>query len=166
MKYYKHIVTPVGILKVQASDKGITEISVVETMVENSVEINEHITTCAKQLMEYFKGKRTTFEVSLDFGDAPTFYQDVWKTLMIIPYGRTRTYLDVATLLDNPKAVRAVGIANAKNPIPFVVPCHRVIGKNGSLVGYANGLKMKQFLLNLENPKNYNLQGVLFGNVA
>ena len=166
MEYIGFLDSLVGKLQIKSSEKGITSISIVDEIVESYRNPNEHIEVCKVQLQEYFDSRRKSFDVSLDFEDAPIFYQDVWKCLMIIPYGKTRTYFDVAKLLDNPKAVRAVGIANAKNPIPFIIPCHRVIGKNGSLVGYANGLKMKQFLLNLENPKQFNLQGVLFGNVA
>lgn len=166
MNYIDFTASPVGKLRIQSSEKGITSISVVDAMMDNQSRPNEHINACITQLHEYFEGTRKSFDVALDFGNAPTFYQDVWKVLGIIPYGKTRTYYDVAKVLGNPKAVRAVGIANARNPIPFIVPCHRVIGKDGSLVGYANGLEMKQFLLNLENPKQYNLQGVLFGNVA
>jgi len=162
--YYR---SPVGLLKLSASQKGITAIQVLsDDTCENTAITNQHLSTCIEQLKQYFSGDRKSFSVAIDIEDAPIFYQDVWKTLLLIPYGKTRSYLDVAKRLGNPKSVRAVGLANAKNPIPFIVPCHRVIGKNGSLVGYAQGLRMKQHLLHLENPDHFNEQGTLFGNVA
>ena len=166
MNYKGFCESPVGILMIQSSDRGITSIDIVDHQAEKDTQLNLHIEDCINQLKEYFEGTRDAFQVPLDFGDAPEFYQEVWKTLALIPFGKTRSYLDVAKRLGNHKAVRAVGVANAKNPIPFIIPCHRVIGKNGSLVGYAHGLTMKKYLLHLENPNQYNVQGVLFGNVA
>lgn len=102
-----------------------------------------------QQLGEYFAGERTSFELRL----APSgtdFQQQVWAALRTIPYGRTASYKDVAEQIGRPKAVRAVGLANGRNPIGIVVPCHRVIGANGTLVGYAGGLEAKRALLDLE----------------
>jgi methylated-DNA-[protein]-cysteine S-methyltransferase len=117
---------------------------------------------CLLQLNEYFDGKRSTFRLKLDLEDAPSFYRDVWNVVRMIPYGKTRSYSDIAQILDAPKAVRAVGQANGKNPIPIIIPCHRVLGKNGNLTGYAYGLTIKRRLLQLENPVKYAEQGVLF----
>ena len=104
----------------------------------------------AKQLEEYFSGKRKQFDLPL--GPAGTaFFQSVWKGLISIPYGETRSYKQVAQMVGSPKASRAVGMANNKNPIVIIIPCHRVIGSNGSLVGYAYGLDMKKKLIEVES---------------
>jgi methylated-DNA-[protein]-cysteine S-methyltransferase len=102
-----------------------------------------------KELKEYFAGKRKTFDLPL----APAgteFLKKVWTALQNIPYGRTCTYKEIAESVGNPKACRAVGMANNRNPIPFIIPCHRVIGANGKLVGYAGGLEMKEKLIIME----------------
>ena len=101
------------------------------------------------QLEEYFTGKRKVFTLPLHTNGTP-FQESVWYQLQQIPYGETRSYADIAFEIDNPKAFRAVGMANNRNPIGIIIPCHRVIGKNGALVGYAGGLQYKQKLLELE----------------
>ena len=103
----------------------------------------------AVQLKEYFAGRRKTFDVPLVL-HGTKFQVSVWKALQAIPYGETRTYREIAVLTGNPKACRAVGMANNRNPIALIVPCHRVIGSNGSLTGYADGLDTKEYLLKLE----------------
>ncbi|WP_277961320.1 methylated-DNA--[protein]-cysteine S-methyltransferase [Pseudomonas sp. RIT-To-2] len=103
----------------------------------------------ATQLDEYFAGRRETFDLELDFAGT-AFQVQVWQALLRIPFGETRSYLDIALQLGNPKAVRAVGAANGRNPISIIAPCHRVIGSSGSLTGFAGGLAAKQYLLNLE----------------
>lgn len=106
-------------------------------------------TVCA-QLQEYFKGERRQFDLPLE-PHGTIFQRQVWDALCAIPYGETCCYEDIAGRIGNPKAVRAVGMANNRNPIPIIIPCHRVIGKNGGLVGYAGGLELKQRLLDLES---------------
>jgi methylated-DNA-[protein]-cysteine S-methyltransferase len=104
----------------------------------------------AQQLTEYFNGSRTTFELPL----APAgtaFQQQVWRALLDISYGHTACYGDIARAINNPKGVRAVGLANSRNPIAIIIPCHRIIGANGTLTGYAGGLDKKEWLLRLEN---------------
>ena len=103
-----------------------------------------------RQLAEYFAGQRKQFEVALAPQGTP-FQTSVWQALREIPYGETRSYLDIARQIDNPKAVRAVGTANARNPLAILVPCHRVIGSDGSLTGFAGGLASKRALLELES---------------
>jgi len=103
----------------------------------------------AGQLEEYFAGKRCEFDVPLD-PQGTQFQRSVWKALLKIPYGETRSYKQIAQMVENPKGCRAVGMANNKNPIWIVIPCHRVIGADGSLTGYGGGLEMKQRLLELE----------------
>jgi methylated-DNA-[protein]-cysteine S-methyltransferase len=102
-----------------------------------------------KQLHAYFSGTLCNFDLPLD-ADGTAFQKQVWDALTTIPYGETRSYAQIATQIDNPKAVRAVGMTNSKNPISIIVPCHRVIGANGTLTGYAGGLDKKTFLLDLE----------------
>ena len=102
-----------------------------------------------KKIMEYLHGERTTFDIPYEL-EGTDFQKKVWKELTRIPYGQTRTYKDIASAIGNKNASRAVGMANNKNPLMIVVPCHRVIGTNGKLVGYAGGLDMKKELLDLE----------------
>lgn len=116
-----------------------------EKGVINSPVINETI----KQLTEYFEGKREDFNLPLAPEGTP-FQKKVWKALQEIPYGETRSYQDIAVAVGNPKGCRAVGMANNRNPIPIIIPCHRVIGKNGKMVGYGGGLDKKMKLLKLE----------------
>ena len=106
----------------------------------------------AMQLSEYFTGKRKKFDVLLN-PQGTDFQRSVWKALQDIPYGKTRSYKQIAQAVGNPKACRAVGMANNKNPIWIIIPCHRVIGSGGSLTGYGGGLEMKQKLLDLEQGK-------------
>ena len=101
------------------------------------------------QLDEYFQGKRTTFSLPFKLTGTP-FQLAVWKELQNIPYRQTTSYKEIAQKINKPKAYRAVGMANNKNPLPIIIPCHRVIGSNGKLIGYAGGLKLKNYLLELE----------------
>lgn len=105
-----------------------------------------------KQLDSYFKGRLKDFDLPLAPQGTP-FQQNVWQALLTIPYGQTCSYAEIARQIDSPKAVRAVGNANGRNPIPIIIPCHRVIGSNGSLTGFGGGLPTKTYLLNLENPQ-------------
>ena len=104
------------------------------------------------QLSEYFDGERTSFDLPIS-PSGTGFQKKVWDALLTIPYGETRSYKDIAVQIGNPKAVRAVGMANNRNPIAIVIPCHRVIGHNGSLTGYGGGLDVKAYLLELEKMK-------------
>jgi len=107
------------------------------------------IKCCATQIQEYLDGKRTTFDLPLVF-DGTSFQVSAWKALQEIPYGEVRSYKEQAIAVGNVKACRAVGMANNRNPISIIVPCHRVVGHNGSLVGYGGGLSTKEYLLELE----------------
>ena len=108
-----------------------------------------------RQISEYLKGERKVFDLPLRM-KGTDFQKRVWTALLDIPYGETRSYRQIAVAIDNPKGMRAVGMANNRNPLLIVVPCHRVIGANGSLVGYGEGLEMKEFLLRLESSSlNY-----------
>ncbi len=110
---------------------------------------NPHLKETETQIKEYFQGKRKSFSVALHT-PGTDFQQSVWKVLQNIPYGETRSYLEQATALGNPKAVRAVASANGHNRIAIIIPCHRVIGSDGKLVGYGGGLHRKKWLLDLE----------------
>ncbi len=142
--------TPVGNLRISASDKGIVEIAFTDEDVTAFYDNdNKFLAEASKQLKEYFAKERTTFDLPLDV--AGTDYQvSVWNELQKIPYGEVRTYQDIATALGNPKASRSVGMANNRNPICIVVPCHRVVGKGNKVTGYAAGVEKKEYLLKLE----------------
>ncbi len=111
----------------------------------------------ASQISRYFKGNLQQFNCSFDLSSGTHFQQKVWKKLIQIPYGETRSYSWLAKSINNPKAYRAVGNANSKNPIPIIIPCHRIIQNNGSLGGYTGGLKTKIFLLDFEQKRNASL---------
>lgn len=141
--------SPVGCLKIDEDGVGISSIQICEDL-EKPVSNHTYLLDSAVlQLKEYFDGKRKQFDLPLSLQGTP-FQLKVWQELLNVPYGETRTYSDIAKLIHSPNASRAVGGANNKNPVMIVVPCHRIIGKNGSLTGYAGGLGVKQFLLNLE----------------
>lgn len=154
--YYKFIESPVGLLKLVASDRGLTGIL---WEIERPGRVNippqvlssEHpiLLKAEVQLKEYFSGKRTSFELPLDF-KGTVFQKTVWEYLVNIPFGETRSYGAVAKDIGRPKAMRAVGAANGRNPISIIAACHRVIGANGSLTGFAGGLEVKSFLLSHE----------------
>ena len=113
------------------------------------LQTTELLSMATIQLDEYFQGKRTTFSLPFKLTGTP-FQLAVWKELQNIPYGQTTSYKEIAQKMNKPKAYRAVGMANNKNPLPIIIPCHRVIGSNGKLIGYAGGLKLKNYLLELE----------------
>lgn len=113
------------------------------------LQTTELLSMATIQLDEYFQGKRTTFSLPFKLTGTP-FQLAVWKELQNIPYGQTTSYKEIAQKINKPKACRAVGMANNKNPLPIIIPCHRVIGSNGKLIGYAGGLKLKNHLLELE----------------
>jgi len=145
-----YIKTPLGIAKIVGDENGISIISVFdEGEVSNSIPIV--LQESVSQLNEYFEGKRTHFTFKLN-PQGTEFQQKVWKGLLEIPFGKTMTYLELSKKLGDVKAIRAVASANGKNPLWIVVPCHRVIGTDGSLTGYAGGLWRKKWLLEHENP--------------
>ncbi len=141
--------SPLGSIEIRATDTAIVKIDFIDDKQPVSQSPNELCCLAAGQLTEYFHRRRQGFSLPLGATGTP-FQQAVWQQLSQIPYGQTRSYGDIANQLNNPKAVRAVGAANGKNPIAIVVPCHRVIGADGSLTGYAGGTTRKAFLLALE----------------
>jgi methylated-DNA-[protein]-cysteine S-methyltransferase len=139
--------SPIGPLTLEANDEGLTRISF---RVEETEDKSSPLLALAiRQLDEFFAGKRTAFDVPLALRGTP-FQLEVWHTLLRIPYGATRTYAQIAESIGRPAASRAVGAANGANPIPIIVPCHRVIGSNGSLTGFGGGIDVKRWLLDFE----------------
>jgi len=152
--------TPVGELRLVASAKGLCAVvwptdTAARVSVVADLDVAEQaddvplLNDAAAQLAEYFAGDRTTFTVPLDLRGTG-FQRRAWRALADIPYGETRTYAQQAMAIDRPKAVRAIGAANGRNPLSIILPCHRVIGSDGSLTGFAAGLDAKRFLLSLE----------------
>ena len=145
-----YIKTPLGIARIEGDENGVSAISVLDEGTI-SISIPEVLQNAVSQLNEYFEGKRLNFDLKLN-PQGTDFQKKVWKGLLQIPYGKTRTYLEQSKVLGDVKAIRAVASANGKNPLWIVVPCHRVIGSDGSLTGYAGGLWRKKWLLEHENP--------------
>ena len=145
-----YIRTPLGIAKITGDDNGISEISALNEG-ECSTKTPTILKEAVSQLQDYFEGKRSKFDLKIN-PKGTEFQQKVWQELMNIPFGKTINYLDLAKKLGDPKVIRAAASANGKNPLWIVVPCHRVIGTDGSLTGYAGGLWRKKWLLEHENP--------------
>ncbi|MFY7987709.1 MAG: methylated-DNA--[protein]-cysteine S-methyltransferase [Flavobacterium sp.] len=143
--------TPLGFTEIQGDENGISKIHVMNEDVEISTKIPEELKEAVLQLQDYFDGKRTTFTFPLN-PSGTEFQKKVWKELQQIPFGKTCSYLELSKKLGDVKAIRAVASANGKNPLWIVIPCHRVIGTDGSLTGYAGGLWRKKWLLEHENP--------------
>ena len=153
---YKTMASAVGRLTLVASDEGLAAIlwendNPARVRVKPVREDNKHpvLVETERQLNDYFAGKLTKFSLKLDF-IGTEFQKKVWAVLLTIPYGETRSYAQIARQIGSPKAVRAVGAANGRNPISIVAPCHRVIGSNGKLTGFAGGLEAKALLLGIE----------------
>jgi len=154
---YKLMPSPVGELTLVARDGKLSAI-LWEVERANRVRLGELIEAndspvlreTERQLKEYFAGTRNQFELELDFAGTD-FQKQLWQALLTIPFGETRSYSQIAEQIGNPKAVRAVGAANGRNPISIIAPCHRVVGASGGLTGFAGGLEAKQYLLTLED---------------
>jgi methylated-DNA-[protein]-cysteine S-methyltransferase len=150
--------TEIGLLMVKADHAAVQEIVFIDDSEkpdqafpdrQNPKTCPRHLSACLTQLTEYFKGQRKKFELPLDLQGTP-FQKKVWNKLLHVPYGKTCSYQDLAVAVGKPKAFRAIGGANHRNPIPIIVPCHRVIGAKGALTGYGGGLWRKQWLLEHE----------------
>jgi len=151
--YYR---SPIGLLEITGSQNGVSSIFFVDDAIDKGG-IPPALVDCVSQLDEYFGGRRKEFSLKLDLRGTE-FQRRVWRELQRIPFGKTVSYLDVAIAIGNRESTRAVGHANGQNPISIVVPCHRVIGSDGSLTGYGGGLWRKRWLLNFENtPLQANL---------
>lgn len=146
-----YINTPLGIAKLEGDTEGLSTITVLNSEEKTSDIIPETFEDAVYQLQEYFEGKRQDFALELN-PEGTDFQKRVWEALLQIPYGKTVSYLELSKTLGDVKAIRAVAAANGKNPLWIVVPCHRVIGSDGSLTGYAGGLHRKKWLLEHESP--------------
>lgn len=154
MQRYTQIPTPCGPLLLVINEQGLCHVDFCHS--PNPVQIDETwrldeaaLAPYVEQFIAYFDGRLQRFDLPLA-ARGTEFQQQVWQALAQIPYGETRSYGDIAQVIDKPKAVRAVGAANGRNPLAIIVPCHRVIGRDGTLTGYAGGLSIKQFLLTHE----------------
>ncbi len=146
--YIDYLDSPIGLVEIEASEQGVSHVNFFDTK-NHAVNNSSHTDHCKQQLEEYFAGIRREFDLTLD-QQGTDFQRSVWGKLLEIPYGVQKAYRDIAEALNNPKAVRAVGAANGRNPISIIVPCHRVIGSNGTLTGYGGGLERKAWLLRHE----------------
>ncbi len=150
--------TPLGWIKISGTNTTIVSVVFAEIKVDDTIIAETEVENAKKQLIEYFEGTRTVFDLNLSFQGTP-FQQQVWMAVNTIPFGETASYLKIAQLLGDPKKTRAVGSANGLNQHLIVIPCHRVIGADGSLTGYAGGLERKKWLLDHESslPPQLNL---------
>ena len=145
-----YIQTPIGTAELKGDENGLASITVLDNKKPNGT-LPDVLVDAAKQFQEYFNGDRTVFNLELN-PSGTDFQKKVWNALLKIPFGKTISYLELSKQLGDVKAIRAVASANGKNPLWSVVPCHRVIGTNGDLTGYAGGLHRKKWLLEHESP--------------
>ncbi len=150
--YADYIKTPIGTIEIIADNEAVLSVNFTSAETTGEIKPNKITATAKRELKEYFNGTRKTFSVPLKT-EGSQFYVSVWKALLDIPYGETKSYSEIAKAIGNPKASRAVGSANNRNKIAIIIPCHRVIGKNGKLTGYAAGIWRKQWLL--EHEREY-----------
>jgi methylated-DNA-[protein]-cysteine S-methyltransferase len=158
--YYTYYQSPVGLLKIGGTDHYIAELSFVDNkdqVTHGEPGISEVIHQCTEELIEFFNGKRKTFDIPV-YQEGTAFQQRVWSELVNIPFGQTISYLDLARALGDEKVVRAAANTNGKNRVAIIVPCHRVIGSDKSLVGYAGGLWRKKWLLQHEFRVTHGIQ--------
>lgn len=147
--YESVLETEIGFIIIKADDYYINEVSLCKDRPSLAKEENKLTVLCKKYLEEYFLGVRKEFNLPVNF-TGTEFQRSVWRELMKVPFGETRSYGEIACAIGRPKAVRAVGGACSKNPILIIVPCHRIVGATGKLTGFACGVPVKQWLLNLE----------------
>jgi len=146
-----YINTPLGVAKINGDLNGIAEVSILNSNEIISDIIPEELQDCVYQLQEYFQRSRNSFNLKLN-PQGTDFQKNVWRLLQTIPFGKTISYLELSKQFGDTKAIRAVASANGKNPLWIIIPCHRVIGSDGSLTGYAGGLHRKQWLIEHESP--------------
>lgn len=146
-----YFTSPLGIIEIKGNDEGIASVHFLDSEEKETKNNPKNIQNCIKQLKEYFEGNRTIFDLKLN-PQGTEFQKKVWNQLQEIPFNKTLSYQEMANRLGDPKVIRAAASANGKNPIAIIIPCHRVIGSDGSLTGYASGLHRKKWLLDHENP--------------
>ena len=143
--------TPLGILRIEGDSAGLVAVEFVDEELPQSETIPDELSDSVNQIREYFDGKRTTFDLKLN-PQGTDFQKRVWQELAHVPFGKTTSYLQMAKNLGDPKVIRAAASANGKNPISIIIPCHRVIGSDNSMTGYAGGIWRKKWLLEHESP--------------
>ena len=153
--YYRYHATPIGKLLLAGNERSLTLLGFPEGKMarrhnEDWIRDNGPFSRVVEQLDRYFAGELRVFDLDLTFTGTP-FQKAVWATLIDIPYGETRSYGEIAQIIGHPKASRAVGAANGVNPVPIIIPCHRVVGSNGAMTGFGGGISTKQFLLGIES---------------
>jgi len=153
-----YFISPVGTLEIKGNQDGLSSLHFLDSKEKPTKEIPKYLQKTVSQLQEYFEGTRTKFNLKLN-PQGTDFQKRVWRQLQEIPFSKTVSYQTIANRLGDPKVIRAAASANGKNPIPIIIPCHRVIGSDGSLTGYAGGLHRKKWLLEHESPVK---QGKLF----
>ena len=161
MNSTKQLDSPIGRLRLVATDQGLSHLLFDQQVGEDlesdgdEVEADDHpvLAAATAQLAEYFAGRRQEFDIPLDL-TGTEFQRAAWSALASVPFGETRSYRQQAEAIGRPKAVRAVGAANGRNPVPIVLPCHRIVGSDGSLTGYGGGLPIKEYLLNHEQAQS------------
>lgn len=151
MEEVAYIETPLGVAKITGNEEGLSSIIVLNSAVQLTDSIPAFLADAVYQLNEYFEGARKWFQLELN-PEGTDFQKRVWKQLEQIPYGKTTSYLELSKSLSDVNAIRAVAAANGKNPLWIVIPCHRVIGSDGALTGYAGGIHRKKWLLEHESP--------------
>lgn len=153
--------SPIGLIEITGNEDGIATLYFVDERKPVPAKVHPSLKECLYQLEEYFKGMRRDFGIKLN-AKGTDFQKRVWEKLLSIPFGKTVTYLDISRMLGDANATRAVGNANGSNPVSIIVPCHRVIGVNGKLVGYGGGVWRKEWLLNHEKGIVFGKQALLF----
>ncbi|MBV1922679.1 MAG: methylated-DNA--[protein]-cysteine S-methyltransferase [Flavobacteriaceae bacterium] len=146
-----YFTSPLGTLEITGNEEGIASVNFLDIEEKETTDNPENIQICINQLKDYFEGNRTHFDLKLN-PKGTEFQKRVWNQLLEIPFNKTMSYQEMANKLGDPKVIRAAASANGKNPISIIIPCHRVIGSDGSLTGYASGLHRKKWLLDHENP--------------
>ena len=161
-QYKAYYDSEIGVIEITGTEEGIKALEFVESLPRGRKNIHPCLQECIKQLDEYFKGERKEFSLNLQ-PEGTDFQKKVWDRLLKIPFGNTVSYLDIARALGDEKSVRGVGMANGRNKISIIIPCHRVIGGNGQLIGYGGGLWRKDWLLKHEKKfSNVEAQMELF----
>ncbi|MGC8750228.1 methylated-DNA--[protein]-cysteine S-methyltransferase [Hydrotalea sp.] len=158
--YYTYYESPIGLIKIGGTEQYVTEISFIDNsqQIEHGIPgVSDLLHQCTEELIEYFQGRRKTFDLPIHQEGTP-FQEKVWNELLSIPYGKTISYLDLAKQMGDPKCIRAAATTNGKNKIAIIVPCHRVIGSDKSLTGYSGGLWRKKWLLQYEFKTTHGIQ--------
>ena len=157
LRYYAYYASPIGLIEIGGTATGVTSLSFVERC-RADFDSHSMLDQATRQIDEYFDGRRHAFDLPIDLQGTP-FQREVWQQLLKVPFGQTVSYQAIANVIGRPRAARAVGAANGRNPISIIVPCHRVVGSDGSLAGYGGGLWRKEWLLRHEGCPLLSSQG-------